>query len=373
MHRTILIEPRDPLIFRDPRPAEAGLPIRTVDWPLPSAIAGAIRTRLGRLTKFDGPTVERLKLIEHLGPVLAIRKATQWELAFPAPADALSFAARGGDVEVRALRPGRLGEPGEGTDLPPGLVPAFGALDQKPIRGPRFWTATSTLAWLDGTRSDAQVLPGPGYLDRQRRIHLEIDPVTLAASKGRLFATEGLEFSWSGGPWAGAEAAICSRITDHGTDWAPLEPVAPLGAERRLAFWSQPDLPWPEAPPSQSSLRQLRLQLITPAAFSGGWKPGWLDVRNEGSPPGLPHLHLRLVAAVVPRAVPHSGWDLSKRGVRAQKRARFLAPAGSVYFFETQQNVDARGLWLRSICDDDQDQRDGFGLVLCGDWKWLSD
>ena len=371
--RTILIEPRDPLIFRDPRPAESGLPIRSVDWPLPSSIVGAIRTRLGRLSGFDAASVERLKRIEHVGPALGVRGQSGWELAFPAPADAVLFPGKGG-VEICALRPSRSRDLHEGTNLPGGLVPLFGAREEKPIKGPRFWTAAAMLAWLgERLAAGAAAALGPGDIERQRRIHLEVDPKTFTAKEGMLFATEGLEFTWREGAWAHRAAGICSQIRTEDGEWPSLEAVAPLGGERRLAYWSEPDITWPEAPESLASLRCLRLQLITPGAFENGWKPGWLNESNEGSPPALPELKLRLVAAAVPRAVAHSGWDLTKRGSRGQKATRFLAPAGSVYFFEMEHELDARPLWLRSLCDREQDRRDGFGVVLCGGWKWLSE
>jgi CRISPR-associated protein Cmr3 len=356
------------LIFRDARPSEAGLPIRSLDWPLPSAVIGAIRTQLGRLTGFDQAGVDRLRRVEHVGPALAVRTQSGWELAFPAPADAVLFPGKSG-VEICALRPQRPAEH-EGTNLPTGLVPLFGAQEKKPLKGPRFWTAGATIGWLDGTLSETDTGKlGPGYFERQRRIHLEIEPSTFAAKEGRLFTTEGIEFSWKEGEWAGRTAALCSRIETDDSGWAPFQPLAPLGGERRLAYWSEPQVTWPEPPESLKSIRRIRLQLISPAAFDGGWKPGWLGDGLVGTPPGFAGPELRLVAAAVPRAIAHSGWDLTKRGTRGQKATRFLAPAGSVYFFETQDPADVRPLWLRSICDRGQDRRDGFGVVLCGEWK----
>jgi CRISPR-associated protein Cmr3 len=377
--RTILIEPRDPLIFRDPRPAEAGLPIRSLDWPLPSAMIGAIRTRLGRLTGFDAVTVERLKRIEHVGPIPAIPSTSGWQLCFPAPADAVLFAGKSAEekpgVDVCALRPRRLGE-NEGTNLDPELVPLSGAREEKPLKGPRFWTATATLSWLNSSFSETVLGKlGPGKFERQRRIHLEVDPATFAAKEGQLFSTEGLELTERVPEigWPPETAALCSQIRTDDNAWAALDPIAPLGGERRLGYWSEPSIAWPTPPESLAAVKHLRLQLIAPAAFDGGWKPGWLNEKYEGSPPEFPSLKLRLVAAAVPRAVAHSGWDLTKRGSKGQKATRFLAPAGSVYFFESEQEVDARPLWLRSICDRPQDRLDGFGVVLCGGWKWLSD
>jgi CRISPR-associated protein Cmr3 len=176
-----------------------------------------------------------------------------------------------------------------------------------------------------------------------------------------LFSTEGLEF---------LERGICSRIRYRDDEvWAGLEALAPLGGERRLAYWSEPAINWPAPPDWLADEKLLRLQLITPGYFEKGWKPGWLQ---EGTPPGLDGLKLKLVAAAVPRAVAHSGWDLTKRGKNGQKATRFLAPAGSVYFCEVEAG-DPRRLWMRSISDDFEDgqaRRDGFGLVLCGRWQW---
>lgn len=297
MLRSILIEARDPLIFRDARPAEAGLPIRSLDWPLPSTVAGAIRTRLGRLTGFDAGVVERLRRVEHVGPALAIRKDDAWQLAFPAPADAVLFENANG-VEVCALRPAPPKDQHEGTNIPAGLFPLFGARQKKPLKGPPFWSTEATLAWLENNLQvrDPHTL-GPDNLTRQRRIHLEIDPATLTAKEGQLFSTEGLEFAWQQGLCAGRTAGICSRIRTANGEWAPLEAVAPLGAERRLAYWSEPDIPWPEAPAKMAAVQRLRLQLITPAAFGNGWKPKWLGDRNEGSPPEFP-------SASAPRSSP---------------------------------------------------------------------
>ncbi len=396
MARTIIIEPRDPVIFRDGRPAEASLPIRSMDWPLPSSIIGAIRTRLGRLSGFDAETVQRLKAIEHIGPVPAIRSASGWQLAFPAPADAVLFRGKRG-TEIVSLRPRKEdSNPAEGTNAPARISPLFGARSEKPQRGPSFWTAAATLAWLEEGSPDGDRLgprfrswgsvldwiaadkpdpkpPGLSGLARQRRIHLEIDPGTFAAKEGMLFTSEGLEFGWMDEDGRHQQGAICSQIRTEGGAWAALEPLAPLGGERRLAYWSELEVDWPEPPSQIASAQLIRLQLITPAAFTHGWKPGWLSEANRGSPPGFPDMKLELIGAAVPRAIANSGWDLTKPASEAQKPTRFLAPAGSVYFFKASEPVDARQLWLRSISDDPQDRRDGFGLVLCGGWQWQSE
>jgi len=67
---------------------------------MPSAVIGAIRTRLGRLTDYDEETVKRLRKIEQCGPFLAAKTQGLYTLAFPAPADAVAFEAK---TETRRL------------------------------------------------------------------------------------------------------------------------------------------------------------------------------------------------------------------------------------------------------------------------------
>jgi CRISPR-associated protein Cmr3 len=47
-----------------------------------------------------------------------------------------------------------------------------------------------------------------------------------------------------------------------------------------------------------------------------------------------------------------------------------MVPAGSVYFFQKLEGDPATlaTCWLQSVCDDAQEQRDGFGLALWGIW-----
>lgn len=374
--RTLLIQPRDPVIFRDGKPFTLGLPARSTAWPMPSAVIGAIRTRLGRLTTYDKDTVKQLRLIEHFGPFLAAPEGDGYALAFPTPADVVAFREDDGRLELCPIRPEKVSD-GEGTDLRD-VAPLMGAKDEKPEELTPFWTGAETLAWLAKRDHEPLVREkaglGLGPRPRQRRTHVKIEAATQAAEKSMLFTTEGLEFSdhervRDGDDWIFTEPRprICSRIRyDDGEAWAELEfeRLAPMGGERRLAYWLEENVEWPEAPESLKDEKLVRLQLVTPGCFEHGWKPGWLA---NGRPPGTEDLVVSLVAAAVPRAVPLSGWDLTKPGKNAQKATRFLAPAGSVYFCSVEG--DPRQLWMRSISDDGQDRRDGFGLVLCGVWQ----
>ena len=47
-----------------------------------------------------------------------------------------------------------------------------------------------------------------------------------------------------------------------------------------------------------------------------------------------------------------------------------MVPAGAVYWLSIEQAVavDKLDLWLQSLCDQEQDRRDGFGLALPAPW-----
>ena len=85
-------------------------------------------------------------------------------------------------------------------------------------------------------------------------------------------------------------------------------------------------------------------------------------------------LNLKLVSACMGRWKPISGWSLEEKGAKPIRR---LVPAGSVYFFELEGDEDAsivaKNLWLKSVCDDEQDRKDGFGLALWGIWDYADE
>jgi CRISPR-associated protein Cmr3 len=370
--RVLLIEPHDPVIFRDGRPFTEGSPATTLPFPLPSATVGAIRSRSGENLDFEKDAVlNHLLSIRQVGPFPASfdSQSGRWELAFPVPADAVPYRVSGeiDGIEYDRLRPDDLKLPPGGCDLPIGVRPLSGGRPEKVCEeAPRFWRAGFMLDWLSnkpavGGKIDPRQI-GFNALPVQQRTHVAIDTASLLARDGMLYTTAGLEFTW---PADGERecrlraqrAGIVSRISSD----TPLQfpTVAPLGGERRLAIWRElPDseIAWP-APPKLSG-GFVRVVLVTPAIFSQGWRPSW------SQPPETKDLEMELVAAAVPRFQPVSGWDLHKAR-RGPKPTRFLAPAGSVYFFQCKG--DPAQLWMRSICDAEQDRRDGYGIVLIGD------
>ncbi len=373
--RYLVIEPIDPLIFRDGKPFGDGLPAKTMPFPLPATTAGAIRTRSGEDIDFaDDNVIKRLLAIRQIGPFLVVwdEASSKWEVCLTAPADSIPYQVKGEgskvkdedkEIDLHVLKPdaGPLG----GCDLPGGLQPLFGAKDEKVSKdAAAYWRPGFLSKWLTdarhlGRHKISEI--GHAKLPTQKRIHVAIDPNTRAAKDHMLFSTDGLEFQWKS-----KRAALLSKIT--GEDELRWPGVAPIGGERRLAIWRESTaeaIEWPVMPPSLNGRvrnKLIRVVLATPAYFEGGWKPAWCQT---GIPPGTKDLTLKLVAAAVPRFQPASGWDLRVGKNGAPKATRFLTPAGSVYFFEATGDVSQ--LWLHSISDGEQDQKDGYGIVVVGD------
>ena len=360
--RTLLIQPHDPVIFRDGKPFNEGaLHAKSLPFPLPATIAGAIRTRARADWDFRDQThIDRIRAIRHTGPFLVVQNEQgRWELALPAPADVV-ITEEDNILRAHPLRPKQL-DPLEGFlspfgfDQPVGVTPLMGAPGVKPAaKLPPFWRWDRMSQWLAGSQLTGVLTRGTlGYiaLPEQKRIHVAIDPATQTAAEGMLFATHGLEFVRRG---------ILSRVEE--SEDASWPAVAPIGGERRLAFWSElgeEEFTWPSMPSLPKGSTTIRLVLATPAAFDGGWYPAW--ARDE-LVPGFADVKLKLVAAAVPRFQPVSGWDLQ---IDKAKATRFLAPAGSVYFFNVKEG-DPSKLWLKSISDREQDRNDGFGIALVG-------
>lgn len=393
--RAILLEPRDPIIVRDARPfsPDPGARAVTLDWPPPSTAAGALRSLVGNASSppFDwkdkgpqGGSARALK-IGVRGPLLLARQEVSdpWTVYFPAPRDAVPYE-KGGHAQILCLRPEQSLPDQCGCDLPhPNLLPVNVAEEIKPRVGPMFWSFADSMRWLSTPSSDDFPQDSLGPLPRDTRTHVQIQAATQTGVEGALFSTTALVFRDVTGKDPGgsdvlpATAMVC-RIDSPDAQVLPRHMLLTFGGERRLVAGHvledvESEAAWPELPIALADAlvgqTHLRLQIVTPAVFGDGWRPGWLRSDTlEGAPPSVPGLTLRLKSAVIGPRVPVGGWDL-RNGARA---TQYAVPPGSVYFFEVRGGSltkDAiKQLWLRPVNDDQQRCRDGFGLVVPGIW-----
>ena len=365
----VSLEPLAPIIVRSGRPLEGKSDADPARFPPPSTVAGCLRTAWARATARPfGPELARLAVA---GPLLLDRDN---RVLAPRPADALYFG-RGGSAHCVRAEPGAF-EAGCSADLPDDLLPVRLAepVSEKPGDGPAWWSWRDLLDFRAGETVAHTRLCKNGWsppLGGDRRTHVVIDPSTGAAEAGRFFQTEGLDLdvprdSDRPSPGGLRLLARCGEALG-GT-------LAHLGGKRGLAALEpEPEDIWPAWPRGWldriARAGGLCLTLLTPAVFSAGYRPGWLDEKLIGSPPDIPGLRLQLRAAAVERWLPHSGWDLALRQPRPSRK---LAGAGAAYWFRILGDADRGGLsalWLAGVSDLEQDRRDGFGLVLPSPWK----
>lgn len=376
MDHWYLIEPQAPLVFRSGKPFGAGSR-DGANFPWPSALAGLLRTQVmdaRALRPWDTPAHrQELEALAVAGPFpVECENGRPVEAWLPKPTDAvlLRDEASGAIGYVR-LVPGHHAH-GAGSDLPPGLMPVVHARISKgkPQPGPGWWPLSALLDWARGQPVDAarlmQRCPGQPWQVEQRT-HVGIDRSRLASESGRLFQTEGLDFSpprQQAGGWQSRHFALLGR----GPAGIAAGSVT-FGGERRLS-WLAPQTDDLLAAPTGWSDRLatgLAITLATPALFSAGWKPGWLDADLCGDVPGIPGLRLKLRAAALERWHGISGWDLAARQPRATRKA---VAAGATYWFEVLAGTPTQlaQLWLASLSDDEQDRRDGFGIAITRPW-----
>lgn len=391
-----LIEPLDPLIARDGRPAAVGQ-FTTVDFPYPSMVAGAVRTRMGSeggAFTIPGNALQELREKVHVrGPLLAELDSEgcvhQW-LA-PAPRDAVILNDEEDRPALKRLVPRQLG-PAEVMDSLPekGLIPlgfeGSGPYGKPPAGVPFFWTWAELESWLKKPRDQPGVdltSLGIGRLPVETRAHLAIQPGERVGLDGMLFQTAGLRFLQEGASRLKPRRLALSLETQEanvaGRDLALERQIAPLGGERRLARWSPASREWPRILESIRkqivATRRARLMLLTPALFEGGALPGW----SGANWPLGGALQATVRAAAAPRHEVVSGWDLAASNGEGKpkgrpKPTRRLVPAGSVYFLELQGSETdlqdwCENTWLACVSDGEQDRRDGFGLAVLGTWE----
>lgn len=375
---TWFIEPRDPLIVRDGRPfgPDPGARARSLSFPMPSTTTGGLRNRAGvdAHGAFDTAKIADVLKIAVRGPLLASLtedgEFQQWLL--PAPADALLLKVEYDENQAQIVRLQPLKKP-EGVsystlhdDAELALVGPTQAVSEKPFsKSPQFWHWAQFTSWLltptERTLATADLgISGP---QPESRTHVSIQAATQTAEDGRLFQTNGLEFTDSSRQRLALVVACDQEFTPFQGGFAP------LGGERRLMAWRKAEHGLPECSDvirqRIKAERACRVILLTPAHFAAGYRPTWLLDTHGG-------VRAELVAALVQRPQVISGWDI-KEG--KPKPTRRLAPAGSVFFLrfpetatETQLNDWINAIWMQNISDDAPDRLDGFGLAILGTW-----
>jgi CRISPR-associated protein Cmr3 len=398
-----LIEPRDALIVRDGRPFGIGAGNRatSLDFPFPSTLTGAARTRAGlstiggELKNFNsklGDDVQRE--ISVSGALLAeLENGKVKEFLVHAPADCAVF-----EVEENGKRK----DEKCGKLIP--LVPLEEEREDKYLSNlnnknkhnenlhllglkryekskphkdaPRFWRWSEFEKWLLEPKIEKRKLAeiGIGSLPKDRRTHVEMNYTTKAGKDGGLFETRGLEFARKE---VDEEENIQFKKyglvlqVDYGNFGGKIEEgIAPLGGERRLVSWreiKETEKTFPDCPPKIKTKivaeKHCRLVLLTPAIFENGFLPEWLKT-DDG-------LNVEIRAVAVNRYQVISGYDFK---IGKPKPTRRMCPAGTVFFLRLNGDKSAienwiDKTWFSCVSDLEQNRKDGFGLAALGAWN----
>jgi CRISPR-associated protein Cmr3 len=398
MTMTWLIEPRDGLAFRDGRPNDGGSQSRSLAFPLPQTVAGAVRTRIG--TNEEGVfdlTPQAVQGVEVVGPLLVRGSGTSVPtLLLPVPSDALWLE----DPDTKAktilplrplehepepiLRGGRVPK-GEYKDLYTVGLTANAQRDGKPPKGiPAFWTWDHLEKWLleKPLNTDEVLKNGQKALEHDRRTHVAINPETGTYVDGALFGVSSLVFRSAQQPGIKQveELSLLFQFGENPTGRGLKAGLGYMGGKNRLArFTEAGDNLWPQCPKELldhagrvGGAAKVRLLLLTPGLFTKGWIPEWLLQKVEGIET---QAHLR--AAKVDRPLTLSGWDYAAKDAKGHrgvpKETRRAVSAGTVYWLELEGAPDQRRAWVRhwwmkAVSDKEQDRRDGFGLAVMGVW-----
>ncbi|WP_437677253.1 type III-B CRISPR module-associated Cmr3 family protein [Sorangium sp. So ce131] len=380
------IEPRDPLVVRDGRPNQGRSESAARAFPLPSTLAGAVRTRLGLgadgvFARTSADELAALRAVAVRGPWLVEPDAGTFYAPTPADLVLLGEPERRDLRTIDALSPApRATSALMDEGLPDDLSPVSARRHEsgrKALDPPAFLRWDAFARWLArpgeraGEEADRFLQGAIGSLPREGRLHVQVGEHA-TAEDGMLFEVEGLRFVH---PETRAPLALAVEVDDAAAAkvGSLREGLAPLGGKRRLVRWSRAGQPLPKVPElvlqgaSRGDARsRVRVLLLTPALFEEGWRPGL----SPGAPlgPGEGVTHVRLVAACLERPIAISGWDLAKQ---QPKRIRRAVPAGSVYWLELSGPPAARLAWVerawaRATSDAEEDRRDGFGVAAIG-------
>ncbi|WP_201634006.1 type III-B CRISPR module-associated Cmr3 family protein [Psychrobacter immobilis] len=409
-----IIDALAPLVFRSGKPFGAQAAASDANIPLPSSSAGLMRSQYmrthqialsengeqnrGTLKKKD---YEKLLDIATFGNLLVrfpIDHPQDFTIMVPKPSNAMYLkeksSAQSDESQVAETVLVRLApaiksnddDSEYGTDLPNGLqlVQMTQSLKGKPQKGANFWCLDDFMAWQSGKdlTFDAVSKNGLESIPIDVRTHVAINDTSLSSEDGQLFQTAGLDTAAKAQPhhagWDENQLGFLTGITESidTTNPSAKQPdtLVRFGGEGRLSkmITVTNEATTTLAPPVKLNQHikdagGICVTLLTPAIFSAGYLPAWLD--NTTLEGVFPHsaTRVRLKAAAVDRWQPVSGWDLQQYKPKAMRKA---TPAGSVYWFELLDDCcDIESAWLMALSDDLQDQRDGFGIATIHPWQ----
>lgn len=378
----LFLKPCDVLLFRDGRPFGAGSEhtARSLFPPLPGTLYGALRSALLAqrgvdLTAFADGNMQDKAVSRELGrpeqtgtmamtgfSILQRREGRRPESFLPAPLDLVRFP--GDRFALQApLRPESAA--GVFPDRNPGwLLPCWLPTGDHPGKGspgliPREAFAAALAGRVDDVREACRTAVAPGT-DAEFRTGIARCRTRRTVETGKLYTAEfkRLVQPEDAAAELGFEIVLAGVDVPETLGWLRIGGDARAAAVERLDRPIEPDL---RLPPNGN---RLKLVLLTPAIFVGGWLPGWIDAATgRGTWHGV---DLQLVSLCMGKPVPVGGYDLVENRPKPMQRA---VPAGSVWYFEVTGGNPASLAGIPSISD--ERAQEGFGLFATGGFDYV--
>jgi CRISPR-associated protein Cmr3 len=392
----ITITPMDVSLFREPKPFTAGDDFQATSLfpPTPLPFIGALRScifsnlfsksglnfseygkRCSLQNQQDRPADELTAIMKRLGSHAELGSLSccgpfivnpDGKLLVPAPADLV------------------MDKNNNATLCRPVDEPFPGILSRKPLLRAVEMDGSGTVETVENCFISLDLLPD--YLDNND-IRLRLIP------REKIVVTEsrtGIELTRQGTAMDGRLYTVDFIRLKRGYRFAlQVQGLAPgdlpgqqgflsLGGKNRPASFSgETDNSLPP-PPDLTGKKRIRLTLIAPAVFAGGWRPDFLEQDADGFFFTLAGGKQRcsLVTALTAKPLPIGGWDLVKGCPRSMPLA---VPAGAVYFFETKKPLSGQEAaeltgrfhlhtWMSSNRIAEIFRQAGFGYGLTGHW-----
>lgn len=355
----IFIQPEDVWMFRDSKPfsAQQAFVARSQFPPNPQTMQGVIRShylesqgvnwkdyaagredkRIYEVVGHNGigdtpPTMGRLRI---QGPFVAAKRSKSVEILVPAPLDLVYNAEM---QQYETLRPD------EGvafsTDLPfSSWRPLIKPDSYEALEG---WMSQKQFtAYLNNETLDGELRES--VFEFEDRMGLGMNHQRRSNEEGLLYRARFIRPHDDVGLLVHVNQDLFTQESGF----------IRIGGESRSARFNRLDH---FAVPQAGKISRIKVVLLTPAYFSGGYQPDnadWSPWINRGT----------LVSAVVGKPLAISGWDIAHN---RPKPLRHFVPAGSVYFFEGGQ------LTSQAFTETPSDAADyaamGFGSVAIGTW-----
>ncbi len=392
------IEPRDVLFFRDAKPMEASSIGAGAKWPLPNILHDSFMSALHhKWPERQGWEFEHQHKNDQdrnwktssmrFGGVhsVGVFPVFNGEVHFPKPAD---ISNAGDDIATLQKQEWE-------SNLPSFLEYIFLNNGEKTKESAGEWISASEMVrYLDGAVPKKLVKTSEIY-DIESRIGIGIDSETGTADKGnsdedgKIYIAEYMRLK----PESSIKGFICGKSSIRGDKETDiLKKYFEESKSEHIVFGGQRGVVEVSSIRSESLLpfadikqkingKIVKWILLSPAIFSGGWKPGWVDEKgNVCLPAEKPErklgesreewrsrfgeaLKAKLIAARVDKPQVFSGWNLRKGGPRATMS---VVPAGSVYYFRAESVEDAQALAkaLQGHCKSDFYGEKGFGFGI---------